>query len=42
MSEKARHRAQTYYTGKTVADTYASLYRGLPDRDTSAAQPSSG
>ena len=30
MSEKARHRAQTFFTGKTVAGTYDSLYRGLP------------
>jgi glycosyltransferase involved in cell wall biosynthesis len=30
MSEKARSRAHTFFTCKTVARTYYSLYRGLP------------
>jgi glycosyltransferase involved in cell wall biosynthesis len=42
MSEKARLRAQTFYTAKTVASTYESLYRGLPVGAASIAQPSSG
>ena len=42
MSEKARQRAQTLYTAKTVANTYYSLYRGLSGRSASLAQPSSG
>jgi glycosyltransferase involved in cell wall biosynthesis len=42
MSEKAWHRAHSFFTAKTVANSYDALYRGLPDRDTSIAQPSSG
>jgi glycosyltransferase involved in cell wall biosynthesis len=42
MSQQARHRAQSFFTGQKVAGTYDSLYRGLAERDASIAQPSSG
>lgn len=42
MSDKARQRAQSLYTAKTVANTYYSLYRGLGEGSASLAHPSSG